>query len=236
MKNTLIKKYWYPSIFVRLGVLAIIVFTLWLLLDKCNVPSMEFVERLDSLDRVNDSLILQNKKADSLITELVAEDIKLTDLLEEEKNKVKVIHDVVIKEVEVVRAADSLGIVKFFNTRYNSKASLPDTLIPLNKPVLVEAAADLVKYDGAVKEIAVKDSMIALQDIRINLKDSTISLFKTKESNLQAVIGNKDLAIEEWTKQYKSLQIQNKKLKLQSKFQKIGTLLLAGGLVYVISK
>lgn len=236
MKNTLIKKYWYPSIFVRLGVLAIIVFTLWLLLDKCNVPSMEFVERLDSLDRVNDSLILQNKKADSLITELVAEDIKLTDLLEEEKNKIKVIHDVVIKEVEVVRAADSLGIVKFFNTRYTSQASLPDTLIPLNKPVLVEAAADLVKYDGAVKEIIVKDSIIAIQTSKIDLRDSTISLFKNKESNLQTIIGNKDMAISEWTKQYKSLQLQNKKLKLQSKFQKLGTLFLAGGLVYVLIK
>lgn len=236
MKNTLIKKYWYPSIFIRLGVLAIIILGLWFLLGKCNVPSTKFVEKLDSLNRVNDSLLLQNKKADSLITELVAEDIKLTDLLEEEKSKVKVIHDIVIKEVEIVKAADSLAIVKFFNNRYPAQTILSDTLIPLNKPVLIEAAADLVKYDGAVKEIAVKDSMIALQDIRINLKDSTISLFKTKESNLQTVITNKDVAIEEWTKQYKSLQIQNKKLKLQSKFQKIGTFLLAGGLVYVITK
>lgn len=236
MKNTLIKKYWYPSLAIRIGIIAAIILLLWLLLGKCNIPSVGFIQKLDSLDRVNDSLVLQNKKADSLITQLIAEDIRLTDLLEDEKNKVKVIHDVVIKEVEVVRAADSLGIVKFFNDRYPTQANLADTFIPLNKPVLIEAAADLVKYDGAVKEIVIKDSIIVLQGNRINLKDSTISLFKTKESNLQAIISNKDLAIDEWSKQYKSLQWQNKKLKLQNKFQKIGTLLLAGGLVYVIAR
>ena len=236
MKNTLIKKYWYPSLITRLGIITIIVLSLYFLLDKCNVPSIEFVEKMDSLQKVNDSLFLVNKKADSVITELVAEDARLTDIIEDQKDNVKIIRQTVIKEVEIVKAADSLAIVKFFNDRYPEQAKAVDTLIALNKPVLVFAATDLVKYDGAIKELVIKDSIITLQDNRINLKDSTIGLYKTKEANLQSIIVNKDAAIEEWTKQYKSLSLQNKKLKLQSKFQKIGTLILAGGLAFVLIK
>ena len=236
MKNTLIKKYWYPSLITRLGIIAIIVLSLYFLLDKCNVPSIEFVEKMDSLQKVNDSLFLANKKADSVITELVAEDVRLTDIIEDQKDNVKIIRQTVIKEVEIVKAADSLAIVKFFNDRYPEQAKAVDTLIALNKPVLVFAATDLVKYDGAVKELVIKDSIITLQDNRISLKDSTIGLYKTKEANLQSIIINKDAAIDEWTKQYKNLSLQNKKLKLQSKFQKIGTLILAGGLAFVLIK
>jgi hypothetical protein len=87
-----------------------------------------------------------------------------------------------------------------------------------------------------VKEIAIKDSIISSQGTRISLKDSTITLFKSKEANLNNIIGNKDLAIDEWTKQYKGLQLENKKLKLQSKFQKVATVLFAGGFAYMLIK
>ena len=212
-------------------------FGLYLLVDKCNIPSaIEFNEKLDSLQKVNDSLIHENKVSDSIITELVAEDIRLNDIIDDQTGRIKVIHDTVTKRIEVVRAADSSAIVKFFNERYPLEAELEDTLIPINKPVLTEVAVDLVKYDGAVKEIAVKDSIIQNQSTRINLKDSTITLYKSKEANLQAVVGNKDVAIEEWNKQYKSLQLQNKKLKFQAKLQKVATILFAGGLTYMLIK
>lgn len=221
----------------RLAIVIACLLGLYLLLDKCNIPgAMDFVEKLDSLQKVNDSLFLVNKKADSVITELVAEDVRLTDIIEDQKDNVKIIRQTVIKEVEVIKAADSLAIVKFFNDRYPEQAKAVDTLIPLNKPVLVFAAADLVKYDGAVKELVVKDSIITLQDSRINLKDSTISLYKIKEGNLQTIITNKDLAIDEWTKQYNKLSLQNKKLKLQNKLQKAATILFAGGLAFVLVK
>ena len=221
----------------RVAIVIACLLGIYLLLDKCNLPgSIQFAEKLDSLQKVNDSLFLVNKKADSVITELVAEDARLTDIIEDQKDNVKVIRETVIKEVEVVKAADSLAIVKFFNNRYPEQAKAVDTLIALNKPVLVFAAADLVKYDGAVKELVVKDSIITLQDNRINLKDSTIGLYKTKEANLQSIIVNKDAAIDEWTKQYKKLSFQNKKLKLQSKLQKVATFILAGGLAFVLIK
>jgi hypothetical protein len=191
---------------------------------------------MDSLQRVNDSLIKENNLSDSLIEDLAAEDIRLNDIIDAQKASVQIIREIVIKEVEVIRDADSAAIAKFYNLRYPNQALAPDTLIALNKPVLVEVAADLIKYDGAVKEIAIKDSIISSQGTRISLKDSTITLFKSKEANLNNIIGNKDLAIDEWTKQYKGLQLENKKLKLQSKFQKVATVLFAGGFAYMLIK
>lgn len=227
MKNTL----------TRLGIALICLLGLYLLVDRCNISSaIEFTEKMDSLQRVNDSLIKENNLSDSLIEDLAAEDIRLNDIIDAQKASVQIIREIVIKEVEVIRDADSAAIAKFYNLRYPNQALAPDTLIALNKPVLVEVAADLIKYDGAVKEIAIKDSIISSQDTRISLKDSTITLFKSKEANLNNIIGNKDLAIDEWTKQYKGLQLENKKLKLQSKFQKVATVLFAGGFAYMLIK
>jgi len=227
MKNTL----------TRLGIALICLLGLYLLVDRCNISSaIEFTEKMDSLQRVNDSLIKENNLSDSLIEDLAAEDIRLNDIIDAQKASVQIIREIVIKEVEVIRDADSAAIAKFYNLRYPNQALAPDTLITLNKPVLVEVAADLIKYDGAVKEIAIKDSIISSQDTRISLKDSTITLFKSKEANLNNIIGNKDLAIDEWTKQYKGLQLENKKLKLQSKFQKVATVLFAGGFAYMLIK
>lgn len=227
MKNTL----------TRLGIALICLLGLYLLVDRCNISSaIEFTEKMDSLQRVNDSLIKENNLSDSLIEDLAAEDIRLNDIIDAQKASVQIIREIVIKEVEVIRDADSAAIAKFYNLRYPNQALASDTLISLNKPVLVEVAADLIKYDGAVKEIAIKDSIISSQDTRISLKDSTITLFKSKEANLNNIIGNKDLAIDEWTKQYKGLQLENKKLKLQSKFQKVATVLFAGGFAYMLIK
>ena len=225
------------STWIRLVIVVVSLFGLCLLADKCNITnSIEFVETIDSLQNVNDSLIQENKASDSLITELVAQDIRLNDIIDAQKASVQIIREVIYREVEVVRSADSAAIVEFYNRRYPTQTLAVDTSVPINKPVLVEAAADLVKYDGAVKELAIKDSVIALQDTRINVKDSTITLFKSKEANLSTIIGNKDVAIGEWTKQYNKLQLQNKKLKLQGKIQKVATILFAGGFAFMLVK
>lgn len=221
----------------RLAVVVLVMFGLYFFMDRCNLPSaIEFTEKIDSLELVNDSLLSLNKSSDSLIDQLAAEELRLNDIIDAQKASVQIIREIVYKEIEVIRDADSAALVKFYNLRYPNQALAPDTSIALNKPVLVEAAADLIKYDGAVKEITVKDSIITSQDVKINLKDSAIILYKSKEANLNTIIGNKDLAIEEWNKQYKSLQLQNKKLKFQAKMHKVATIIFAGGLAYVLVK
>jgi hypothetical protein len=193
-----------------------------------------FRAKLDSLDKVNDSLTVENKRGDSIIVKLEILDSSLQTQVAYQKAHVRVIYDKVNKQVEVIKRHDSAAIVKFYTSRYPLEAKMIDTLILINKPVLILAASDLTRYDGARQEIAVKDSIITLQESRITLKDSTITLFKGKEGRYQIIIGNKDQAISEWNKQYNLSQLENKKLKLQSKFQKIGTAIIAGGLIYTL--
>jgi hypothetical protein len=183
---------------------------------------------------VNDSLVILNKKNDSTITVLEILDKKLETQGIYQKTYVKVIHDKVDKQVEVIKRHDSAAIVKFYTSRYPVEAKIIDTLILINKPILISAASDLTRYDGARQEIVVKDSIITLQESRIILKDSTITLFKSKEGGYQAIIGNKDQAISEWSKQYDILNLNYKKLQVKNKFQRIGTAIIAGGLIYTL--
>jgi hypothetical protein len=193
-----------------------------------------FKAKLDSLNKVNDSLVVENKKDDSTIAVLEVLDKSLETQVAYQKTHVKVIHDKVNNQVEVIKRHDSAAIVKFYTTRYPLEAKVIDTLIPINKPILISAASDLTRYDGAKQEIVVKDSVISLQESRIILKDSTITLFKNKEGRYQAIIGNKDQAISEWTKQYDVLNLNYKKLQVKSKFQRIASYVIIGGLTYTL--
>ena len=193
-----------------------------------------FKVKLDSLNKVNDSLVVENKKDDSTIVVLEVLDKSLETQVAYQKTHVKVIHDKVNTQVEVIKRHDSAAIVKFYTTRYPLEAKMIDTLIPINKPILISAASDLARYDGAKQEIVVKDSVISLQENRITLKDSTITLFKNKEGRYQAIIGNKDQAISEWTKQYDILNLNYKKLQVKSKFQRIASYVIIGGLTYTL--
>ena len=47
---------------------------------------------------------------------------------------------------------------------------------------------------------------------------------------------NQDVQILNWNKEYNKLQLENKKLKIKSKFGKIITYALAGGLAYTLLK
>jgi hypothetical protein len=193
-----------------------------------------FKAKIDSLNKVNDSLVIENKKDDSTITVLEILDKKLETQVAYQKTHVKVIHDRVDKQVEVIKRHDSAAIVKFYTSRYPLEAKIIDTLIPINKPVLISAASDLTRYDGARQEIIVKDSIISTQENRITLKDSTITLFKNKEMRYGAIIWNKNQVISEWKSEYNVLSLNYKKLQVKNKFQKIGTAIIAGGLIYTL--
>lgn len=191
-----------------------------------------FKAKLDSLDKVNDSLFIENAKDDSSIAELKALDDKLQYKLDHQKAKVVVIDHWVDSSKGKIDTYTEHELITSFNNRY-PKDTVTNPL-PLAQPVLVSAAKDLVELDGAKGKLVVKDSIIALQDNRIVLKDSTITLFQNKEVRYRAIIDNKDQAIAEWNKQYSALQLENKKLKLKSKFQKIASFVIIGGLTYTL--
>ena len=192
----------------------------------------KFKAKLDSLDKVNDSLYVENQKDSQAIEELRNLDIELQYKLDHQKAKVVKIKEIVEVEKSKIDNFTEQELVSYLNKRYPKDTTTNP--LPVAQPVLASASKDLAAYDGAIKEITIKDSVIAIQESRITLKDSTITLFMNKEGRYKAIIGNKDQAISEWSKQYDNLNLQYKKLKVRNKFQKIGTYIIIGGLTYTL--
>ena len=191
-----------------------------------------FKAKLDSLTEVNDYLLIQNQIADSEIAAIQKQDSIYIHDLENQKAKVIRVKEYVQVEVNRIDNLTEQEIVTHLNQRY-PKDTVTNPL-PVAQPVLISASKDLAAYDGAKQEIVVKDSVISLQESRITLKDSTITLFKNKEGRYQSIIGNKDQAISEWSKQYDVLNLNYKKLQVKSKFQRIATYVIIGGLTYTL--
>lgn len=206
----------------------------YLFIKKLDSENEEFKSELELLHKSNDSLNNVLTEQQDVIIQMHEETEKLTGIIETKKDRVKIITVEVEKKRSEVKNFDSLEVVKFLNERYPAEASTPDTPIPINKPVLLVAAADLVSYDGAQELIKVKDSIAVLQDQKIAVKDTIIMLMGNKELTYKQIIVNKDTEIDKWSNQYKLLQLQNKKLKFQTKFARITTAVLIGGLTYTL--
>jgi hypothetical protein len=213
-----------------LAAIALIGYSLFFL-GGYNVKS-DFRAKLDSLDQVNDSLYAENLKDDSAIAELRDIDLDLQYRLDHQKAKVVVIDHWVDSSKQKIDTYTEHELITSFNNRY--PADTVTNPLPLAQPVLVSAAKDLVELDGTKEKLVIKDSVIAIQDSRILFKDSTINLYINKEGRYKTIIGNKDQAIAEWSKQYDNLNLQYKKLQIRSKFQKIGAYIIIGGLTYTL--
>ena len=193
--------------------------------------SSNFKAKLDSLTEVNDYLLIQNQIADGQIEAIQKQDSIYIHDLENRKAKVIKIKEYVQVEVNKIDNFTEQELVSYLNNRY-PKDTVTNPL-PVAQPVLASASKDLAAYDGAKQELIVKDSVITLQDNRIILKDSTIGLYIGKETRYKSIIGNQDLKINEWSKQYNNLYLENNKLKLKNKFTKIGAGVIIGGLIYM---
>lgn len=193
--------------------------------------SKNFQAKLDSLDKVNDSLYAENTKDDALIADLKVQDSILQYAVDHQKTKIVEIKVEVESKQGKIDTYDEHQLVDFYYTRYPK-----DTVtnrIRVAQPVLTTAAKDLVAYDGAIKELVIKDSIINLQIDRISKKDSTIVLFQNKEGRYKSIIGNQDLKIAEWSKQYNDLYLQHNKMLIKNKITRIGTGVIIGGLIYM---
>ena len=217
----------------KIGLVAILAFIGYSLFTLGGMrTSSDFKGKLDSLTEVNDYLLIQNQIADGEIKAIERQDSIYIHDLENRKAKVIRIKEYVQVEVNKIDNFTEQEIVSYLNQRY-PKDTITNPL-PIAQPVLTFVAKDLAAYDGAKHEIVIKDSVIAIQESRITLKDSTITLFVNKEGRYKSIIGNKDQAISEWSKQYDNLNLNYKKLQVKNKFQKIGSYIIIGGLAYTL--
>lgn len=217
----------------KIGLVAILAFIGYSLFTLGGIKtSSDFKGKLDSLTEVNDYLLIQNQIADGQIEAIERQDSIYIHDLENRKAKVIKIKEYVQVEVNKIDNFTEQELVSYLNQRY-PKDTITNPL-PVAQPVLTFVARDLAAYDGAKHEIVIKDSVIAIQESRITLKDSTITLFVNKEGRYKSIIGNKDQAISEWSKQYDNLNLNYKKLQVKNKFQKIGSYIIIGGLAYTL--
>jgi hypothetical protein len=217
----------------KIGLVAILAFIGYSLFTLGGMrTSSDFKGKLDSLTEVNDYLLIQNQIADSQIEAIERQDSIYIHDLKNQKAKVIKIKEYVQVEVNRIDNLTEQELVSYLNQRY-PKDTITNPL-PVAQPVLASASKDLAAYDGAKHEIIIKDSVIAIQESRITLKDSTIGLYINKEGRYKSIIGNKDQAISEWSKQYDNLNLNYKKLQVKNKFQKITTYIIIGGLTYTL--
>jgi hypothetical protein len=216
--------------------LVVVVLLAWIFVSKCDNNSLfvEFKTTQDSLNVVVDSLKEDNHQKDLQIGALEELDYDLQYQLDHQKTKVITITKWVDSSKGKVDTYSEEELITSFNTRY------PEDIItnplPLAQPVLVSAAKDLIELDGAKQTLVVKDSIIALNEERIFVKDSIIMKFEEKDSNNKIVIAVREKQINDWKDQYSQLQTQNKKLKLKMQLTKIGAGLAIGGLTFLLVK
>ena len=225
----LIKK-WLPKIIIVIAIIAICS----ILFEKCssNVEHKAFLAQVDSLHKVNDSLQAEIIKDDAVIDSLNYVDNVLSDKLAHQKTKVIKIVETIEVEKNKVDTYSEHELVSSFNKRYPI-----DTVtnpLPVAQPVLVSVAKDLVELDGAKQIIVLKDSSITTLETKVTVKDSVIRKYISKEDKFKLMLINKDQEIAGWEGQYQKIELQYNKLKIKSKFQRIGSYVVIGGLAYLM--
>lgn len=199
---------------------------------KFQGPSDEvFLQTIDSLHKQNDSLQVELAKDSLEIDSLNIVAVELEYAAKHTEKKVEYVFKYVDSSKKVIETLDDSALVSTFNQRY--PADTVSNKLEVAKPVLVSAAQDLIELDGARKIIPLKDSIISIKEAGLVNKDIIIGKYVSKENKYKLIIENKDLEVTNWMNQYNQLQIQNKKLQLKSKFQKIGLYLIIGGLTYM---
>ena len=226
----LLLKKWFPKIIVILAAIAICS----VLFEKCgsNADHKAFLVQMDSLHKVNDSLHAEIAKDDIAIDSLNEVDALLSDKLAHQKTKIVEVIKLVESEKGKIDTYTEHELVSSLYNRY-PKDTITNPL-PVAQPVLISAAKDLVELDGAKQIIVVKDSSIATLETKVLLKDTIISKYISKEVKYKSILVNKDKEIAGWEGQYGKLELQYNKLKVKSKFQRIGSYIIIGGLGYLM--
>jgi hypothetical protein len=216
--------------------LVIVALLFWIFVDKCNYSNLssDFKVKQDSLVQAVDSLQNDLHQKDLEISALNELDYDLQIKLDNAKAKVIIVNRLVDSSKGRIDTYSEKELVSSFNERY--PADTVTNPLPLAQPVLVAAAKDLAEFDGAKVELAIKDSIIVLDEERIANKDSVIALHVKKELNYNNIVVNQELQIKDWRFQFNKIQLENHKLKIKNKFTKLAAGIVIGGLTYIILK
>jgi hypothetical protein len=200
---------------------------LYTLFERNGYDDSKFKTRLDSLKLAAEQLQQSILKKDSTIAVMNAVDMQLLDRYSNQQTKIIVEREKTEAAVEEVQQLNNSALVSNLNKRY--PGDTVSNLLPIAEPVILNTAVDLVRYDGAKKEIVLKDSTILILEGRVQVKDKMIDVYKEKETDYKKLVTNKDTQIDGWEKEYEKLKSENKKLFLKNKLHKMANYVLLGG-------
>ena len=107
----------------------------------------------------------------------------------------------------------SLSLTAFSQTGINNQ---PTKCFPI--PVVKQITKDLLSGDSAKAQLKLTEQQLLETETKVVMKDSVITLLRTKENNYQTIIGVQDqkyLILENHTKK---IELNLKKEKLKNKF------------------
>jgi hypothetical protein len=206
--------------FNTLLILTVIGLAIWIVLDRIRDKEKDniFIQKQNQFNRVIDSLKNEIPKKDSVVLVL----FEINDSLQHEIDTLEGSIKVVVKYIDSSKISidnfTERELVNFYNERYPKDTTT--NKLPISQPVLNEAAKDLAELDGSRKMLVLKDSILSVINQQLEVKDSIINVYVSKEGDYKNIITKQDSVIVNWNNRYKELDKKYQKAKIANKIIK----------------
>lgn len=203
--------------FNTLLVLTVIGLAVWIILDRIRDKEKDklFLQKQNQYTHVIDSLKKEIPAKDSVVLVLFEINDSLQHKIDTLKDKVKVVVKYVDSSKLSIDNFTERELITFYNERYSKDTTT--NKLPVAQPVLTEAAKELAELDGARKMLTLKDSILATIGKQLEVKDSIINVYVSKEGDYKTIIVKQDSLIKNWDNRYNELDKKYQKAKIMNK-------------------
>jgi hypothetical protein len=200
--------------------LTVIGLAVWIILDRIRDKEKDelFLQKQIQFTRIIDSLKGEIPKKDSVVLVLFEINDSLQHKIDTLKSNVKVVVKYVDSSKLAIDNFTERELIAFYNERYPKDTT--SNKLPVAQPVLTNAAKELAELDGTKKMLMLKDSILATIGEQLEVKDSIINVYISKEGDYKTIIVNQDSLIKNWDNRYKELDKKYQKAKIANKIIK----------------
>jgi len=197
--------------------LTVIGLAVWIVLDRIRDKEKDklFLQKQIQFIHIIDSLKREIPQKDSIVLVLFEINDSLQHKIDTLKSNVKVVVKYVDSSKLAIDNFTEKELIAFYHERYPKDTST--NKLPVAQPVLTEAAKELAELDGTRKMLTLKDSILANIGRQLEVKDSIINVYVSKEGDYKTIIVNQDSLIKNWDNKYKELDKKYQKAKVMNK-------------------
>lgn len=205
------------NFFNTLLILTVIGLAVWIVLDRIRDKEKDelFYQKQIQFTQIIDSLKEEIPKKDSVVLVLFEINDSLQHKIDTLKSNVKIVVKYVDSSKLAIDNFTERELITFYNERYPKDTTT--NRLPVAQPVLTNAAKDLAELDGSKKMLMLKDSILATIGKQLEVKDSIINVYVSKEDDYKTIIVNQDSLIKNWDNRYNELDKKYQKAKIMNK-------------------